>query len=210
MLHYSYTGQVEFSCIMRSSFRQLMKLLLSVSKVSQHFVIESMHVHAYRLSRDYITKHVLFETIARTVEANKESILVDRTPRWLVSKYLQHERMRGVYYDDEDDDCETYTPRHVHRGEVYSLLARYCDEIRVRIRKEAYRLDYLTWTEFCEIVQARREGDVTFSNCDELESRWPDPNDVQVVEPQVEVVPAKLNEDANFSHTVSELFFLAT
>lgn len=175
-----------------------------MSKVVQHFIIESMQVHAYRLSRDYIAKYVLFETIAKIVEANSSTLVSARTPRWLVSQYLRHERIRGVYYNDEDDECETYTPRNVHRAEVYNLLAKYCEEIRDRITKEAssHKLDYLTWTHFCQIVQERRNGLNASRNCDELDATWPEPEETP--EPQPEVAPQRLEDEVNNSNTVGD------
>lgn len=179
--------------------------LFSQLKINQYFYVVSMQVHAYRLSRDYMAKHTLLDTIASIIAANKASPRVNRTPRWLVSKYLQQEGMRGVLDEEAEEDCKTHTPRYVHRAEVYSVLAKYRHQIRERIGKEAQKLDSLSWQKFCALVDSMQNAHgITRMDCNELEEQWPEIEEVVMEEPPM--IEPVMEDEPNFSSTV-RIFF---
>ena len=107
-----------------------------------------------------------------------------------------------------EEECETHTPRYVHRAEVYHLLAKYRLDIKQRLPKERYKLDPNAWQTFCTLIDAA-EGSEGLSkiDCDDLEKHWLDPEKIEMEEVELEPIEP-MDDDPNYGNTVSGSLFL--
>ncbi|KAL5534248.1 hypothetical protein ACEPAG_710 [Sanghuangporus baumii] len=135
--------------------------------LEHEFEVRSLHTQTYALSRRYLAEWKLLREIITIADSNKGKTIVARTPRWLVSEYLK----ANAEHFHEINQNPSLDTRHVHRAEVYNLLAQYGQWLLNKVSK-AKLLDKPSLSEFLEEAGKLRQSQCA-GNIDDLEQRWP-------------------------------------
>ncbi|THH11117.1 hypothetical protein EW145_g862 [Phellinidium pouzarii] len=144
------------------------------SNEMNEFIINSINVHSYALSREYLSKFRALRIILDIVDKRREVPVQRRTPRWLVAEYIKLNSGRF----EAQNEIANYIPRHVHRAEIYALFGRHSLWLLGKITKKKL-VNKCTWERFYKEVEVRcaavpskkaRER----NDCDELERLWDD------------------------------------
>lgn len=118
--------------------------------------MQSLHVQSYARSRIYLSKWRVFREINILAGQNEATSVQERSPRWLVKRYLE---ANLIDFENNNKDHPTYTPRHVHRSEVFNLLARHCYWLTEKLSKQRPAVvDTAAWKKFVAYVNPRLEG----------------------------------------------------
>lgn len=169
--------------------------------VEHEFRVRSLHARSYALSREYLAKWKLLREIISITNDNKKTPVGERTPGWFVSKYLE---ANSEYFNEMKED-DSLGVRHVHRAEVYNMLAEHHQWLREKITKLKL-LNKHTMSEFAKEAGRIRKNE-TYGECDDLEQRWRSDELVSDREEEVnESVPMDAEDiiyENDYQHTVS-------
>ncbi|TFK65997.1 hypothetical protein BDN72DRAFT_844913 [Pluteus cervinus] len=140
--------------------------------------VKSMEISCESLSRKFLMRYRLVALISYITSQSSTTSVEDRTPDWLIQKYLStivgtDLKHRIIHLDPKDDsdvdeDGQTRRPRHIRhvsRAEVYSVFAEHAEWILAQQLAphgaRHHKINLIAWINFCETVRdARKRGNL--------------------------------------------------
>lgn len=163
--------------------------------------MQTLHVQSYALSRKFLSKWAVFREIISLARRYDQTPLVERTPRWLVTKYLE----ANLEHFNANNPDRTQTPRHVHRAEVYTMFGRHSRWLQGKITKDKL-LDKNAWKRFVHEVEIRWKDFNAAGpkrdphDCDQLDELWPEEDEILPEEQAVPEDRMELDDDLYIDH----------